>query len=179
MEAFVIEGGRPLKGTITPQGAKNEALEVICAALLTSQEVTIKNIPDILDVNNLIQLLKDIGVKVNRLSRNDYVFKADEINLDYLESDEFVKKCAALRGSVLMIGPLLGRFKKAIITKPGGDKIGRRRLDTHFLGFKHLGASFIHEPKRNVYTINATQLHGIRRGFYHWNSKYYYGSSAR
>ena len=160
MEAFVIEGGRPLKGTITPQGAKNEALEVICAALLTSQEVTIKNIPDILDGNNLIQLLKDIGVKVNRLSRNDYVFKADEINLDYLESDEFVKKCAALRGSVLMIGPLLGRFKKAIITKPGGDKIGRRRLDTHFLGFKHLGASFIHEPKRNVYTINATQLHG-------------------
>ena len=160
MDAFVIEGGRPLKGTITPQGAKNEALEVICAALLTSQEVTIKNIPDILDVNNLIQLLKDIGVKVNRLSRNDYVFKADEINLDYLESDEFVKKCAALRGSVLMIGPLLGRFKKAIITKPGGDKIGRRRLDTHFLGFKHLGASFIHEPKRNVYTINATQLHG-------------------
>ena len=128
MEAFLIEGGHPLKGVIHPQGAKNEALEVICAALLTTEEVVIKNIPDILDVNNLIQLLKDVGVTVNQLSRNTYSFKADNINLDYLESDEFVKKCAALRGSVLMIGPLLGRFHKAVITKPGGDKIGRRRL---------------------------------------------------
>lgn len=160
MSAFIIEGGHPLSGTITPQGAKNEALEVICATLLTPEEVVIRNIPDILDVNNLIQLLKDIGVKVRRLSDNDYSFKADEINLDYLESDEFVKKCAALRGSVLMIGPLLARFGKAVITKPGGDKIGRRRLDTHFLGFKYLGADFHHVNNRNVYEIAAKELKG-------------------
>lgn len=160
MSAFIIEGGHPLSGTITPQGAKNEALEVICATLLTPEEVVIRNIPDILDVNNLIQLLKDIGVKVRRLSDNDYSFKADEINLDYLESDEFVKKCAALRGSVLMIGPLLARFGKAVITKPGGDKIGRRRLDTHFLGFKYLGADFHHVDNRNVYEIAAKELKG-------------------
>ena len=145
MESFIIEGGHPLKGTITPQGAKNEALQVICASLLTEDEVRIQNIPDILDVNNLIQLLKDIGVTVTRKSRNDYIFKAGHLNLDYLASDEFVKKCASLRGSVLMIGPLLGRFGKATIAEPGGDKIGRRRLDTHFLGFKHLGAEFIKE----------------------------------
>lgn len=160
MEAFLIEGGHPLKGVIHPQGAKNEALEVICAALLTTEEVVIKNIPDILDVNNLIQLLKDVGVTVKQLSRNTYSFKADNINLDYLESDEFVQKCAALRGSVLMIGPLLGRFHKAVITKPGGDKIGRRRLDTHFLGFKQLGADFVHDPSRNVYSIKAKHLRG-------------------
>lgn len=160
MSAFIIEGGHPLSGTITPQGAKNEALEVICATLLTPEEVVIRNIPDILDVNNLIQLLKDIGVKVSRLSDNDYSFKADEINLDYLESDEFVKKCAALRGSVLMIGPLLARFGKAVITKPGGDKIGRRRLDTHFLGFKYLGANFQHVENRSVYEISAKELMG-------------------
>jgi len=160
MSAFIIEGGHPLSGTITPQGAKNEALEVICATLLTPEEVVIRNIPDILDVNNLIQLLKDIGVKVRRLSDNDYSFQADDINLDYLESDEFVKKCAALRGSVLMIGPLLARFGKAVITKPGGDKIGRRRLDTHFLGFKYLGADFHHVDNRNVYEIAAKELKG-------------------
>lgn len=160
MSAFVIEGGHPLSGTITPQGAKNEALEVICATLLTPEEVVIRNIPDILDVNNLIRLLKDIGVKVRRLSDNDYSFQADDINLDYLESDEFVKKCAALRGSVLMIGPLLARFGKAVITKPGGDKIGRRRLDTHFLGFKYLGADFHHVDNRNVYEIAANELKG-------------------
>lgn len=160
MSAFIIEGGHPLSGTITPQGAKNEALEVICATLLTPEEVVIRNIPDILDVNNLIRLLKDIGVKVRRLSDNDYSFQADDINLDYLESDEFVKKCAALRGSVLMIGPLLARFGKAVITKPGGDKIGRRRLDTHFLGFKHLGADFHHVDNRNVYEIAAKELKG-------------------
>lgn len=160
MESFIIEGGHPLKGTITPQGAKNEALQVICASLLTEDEVRIQNIPDILDVNNLIQLLKDIGVTVTRESRNDYVFKAGQLNLDYLASDEFVKKCASLRGSVLMIGPLLGRFGKATIAEPGGDKIGRRRLDTHFLGFKHLGAEFIKEEKRNVYNIKANELKG-------------------
>lgn len=160
MKSFVIEGGHALSGTITPQGAKNEALQVVCASLLTSEEVRISNIPDILDVNNLIKLLQDIGVKVTRNSRNDYTFKADELNLDYLQSEEFVKKCSSLRGSVLMIGPLLGRFGKASVAKPGGDKIGRRRLDTHFLGFKNLGAKFVHVPERNVYEIQTDKLKG-------------------
>ncbi len=160
MESFIIEGGHPLQGTITPQGAKNEALEVICATLLSEEPVRIKNIPDILDVNNLILLLKDIGVKVARNSRNDYTFVSDRLNLDYLESEEFVRKCASLRGSVLLIGPLLGRFGKAIIAKPGGDKIGRRRLDTHFLGFKHLGAKFVHDDGCNVFRIEARKLKG-------------------
>ena len=160
MQSFIIEGGHTLSGTITPQGAKNEALQVICATLLTSEAVTIHNIPDILDVNNLIQLLRDINVKVERLSRNDYTFQADEVNLSYLESDEFVRKCAALRGSVLMIGPLLARFGKAVVAEPGGDKIGRRRLDTHFLGFKKLGARFDFNEARNVYEIHASVLKG-------------------
>ena len=160
MESFIIEGGRPLKGTITPQGAKNEALQVISATLLTSDEVRIKNVPDILDVNNLIKLLKDMGVNVTRHADHDYSFQAADLNLDYLQSDEFVRKCASLRGSVLTIGPLLGRFGKAVIAEPGGDKIGRRRLDTHFLGFKHLGAKFVHEEERNVYDIEAKRLHG-------------------
>ena len=176
MSAFIIEGGHPLQGTITPQGAKNEALQVICATLLTCEPVTIENIPNIRDVNNLIQLLKDIGVKVEapsnlpRLgeatdaleaspsrgkSEGAFTFQAADLNMAYLESDEFVKKCAALRGSVLMIGPLLARMGKAVITKPGGDKIGRRRLDTHFLGFKALGAKFRHIEDRNVYEIKA------------------------
>ena len=172
MASFIIEGGYPLSGEITPQGAKNEALQVICATLLTNEEVTIHNIPDIRDVNNLIQLLKDIGVKVTpRITRHSGLskksgstrtcsFQADKLNLDYLESDEFVQKCAALRGSVLMIGPLLARMGKAVITKPGGDKIGRRRLDTHFLGFEKLGARFNHIEGRNVYEIAARQLKG-------------------
>ena len=160
MESFIIEGGHPLKGEITPQGAKNEALQVICATLLTSEEVRISNIPDILDVNNLIQLLSDIGVEVTRHGRNDYSFRARDLNLAYLGSAEFVKKSAALRGSVLMIGPLLGRFGKATIAEPGGDKIGRRRLDTHFLGFKHLGARFVYDEERNVYDIEGEQLRG-------------------
>ncbi len=160
MDSFIIEGGHRLTGSITPQGAKNEALEVICAAILTAEEVIIKNIPDILDVNNLIKLLCDIGVKVKKLEHGTYSFKADELNLDYLESDDFVKKCSSLRGSVLMIGPLLGRFGKAVVAKPGGDKIGRRRLDTHFLGFKYLGAEFVHIDNRNVYEIRANQLTG-------------------
>ena len=160
MAAFIIEGGHPLEGTITPQGAKNEALQVICASLLTPDKVTISNIPDILDINNLIRLLKDIGVEVERIHRNTYSFCARDLNLDYLESDDFVKKCASLRGSVLMIGPLLARFGKAVITRPGGDKIGRRRLDTHFLGFKMLGASFHHVAERNVYEIGADRLQG-------------------
>lgn len=160
MESFIIEGGHSLSGAITPQGAKNEALEVICASLLTPEEVRIKNIPDILDVKNLILLLTDIGVDVTRISRNEYSFKAENINLDYLESDEFIRKCASLRGSVLMIGPLLARFGKAVVTKPGGDKIGRRRLDTHFLGFKYLGAKFLHNDERNTFEINGKELKG-------------------
>ena len=160
MESFIIEGGHRLKGTITPQGAKNEALEVICAILLTSDPVRIKNIPEILDVRNLMRLLTDIGVKVTRNAENDYTFQADELNLDYLESQEFVDKCSSLRGSVLMIGPLLGRFGKATVAKPGGDKIGRRRLDTHFLGFKHLGARFVKDPERDVFRIESKKLKG-------------------
>ena len=160
MASFKIEGGHPLKGVIRPQGAKNEALEVISATLLTSEEVTISNIPDIRDVNNLIALLSDMGVKVEQRQTDSeertYSFCADTLNMDYLESDEFVKKCAALRGSVLMIGPLLARMGKAVITKPGGDKIGRRRLDTHFLGFEKLGATFHHIHDRDVYEITAT-----------------------
>ena len=160
MESFIIEGGHRLSGTITPQGAKNEALEVICATLLTEDEVVISNVPDILDVNNLILLLKDMGVKVSRRAKGEYAFRADELNLDYLQSDEFVRKCSSLRGSVLMIGPLLGRFGRAVVAKPGGDKIGRRRLDTHFLGFRQLGARFVHDEQRNVYAIEATRLKG-------------------
>ncbi len=160
MESFIIEGGHRLSGTIAPQGAKNEALEVICATLLTSEEIIIRNVPDILDVNNLIKLLQDIGVKVKKIAPNEFSFQADEVNLDYLESSDFVKKCSSLRGSVLMIGPLLGRFGKATIAKPGGDKIGRRRLDTHFLGFKNLGAHFGRVEDRDVYEIQADKLVG-------------------
>ena len=160
MESFIIEGGRRLKGTITPQGAKNEALEVISATLLTAEPVRIQNIPDILDVNNLIKLLAEMGVNITRHGRGDYTFQADALNLAYLDSTEFVRKCSSLRGSVLMIGPLLGRFHRATIAKPGGDKIGRRRLDTHFLGFKSLGAAFVKDPQRDTYQLQAEQLKG-------------------
>lgn len=160
MAAFKIEGGHQLRGTITPQGAKNEALQVICASLLTSEEVVIRNIPNIRDVNNLIQLLRDIGVRVTPMAKGEYAFQADQLNLDYLQSDEFANKCAQLRGSVLMIGPLLARMGRAVITKPGGDKIGRRRLDTHFLGFEKLGAKFNRLEGRNVYQIAADSLTG-------------------
>lgn len=160
MESFIIEGGHQLQGIITPQGAKNEALEVIAAVLLTSDPVRITNIPDILDVNNLIRLLQDMGVKVTRNGKGDFTFQADELNLDFLASDEYVRKCSALRGSVLMMGPLLGRFGKAVVAEPGGDKIGRRRLDTHFLGFKNLGATFNADDERHVYNIEAAKLHG-------------------
>ena len=153
MASFIIEGGHALSGTITPQGAKNEALEVICATRIT-------NVPNILDVNNLIRLLKDIGVKVTANAPGDYTFQADELNLNYLDSVEFVKKCSALRGSVLMFGPLLGRFGKATVAKPGGDKIGRRRLDTHFLGFKKLGAKLEHSEDCSVFQIRAQHLKG-------------------
>ncbi|MBQ8059696.1 MAG: UDP-N-acetylglucosamine 1-carboxyvinyltransferase [Prevotella sp.] len=160
MDSFIIEGGHALKGEIVPQGAKNEALEVICATLLTSEEVEIENIPDILDVNNLIQLLQDIGVKVTKKGKGVYTFKADDLDLDYLSSDEFVNKCAQLRGSVMMIGPLLGRFGYATVAKPGGDKIGRRRLDTHFLGFRKLGAVYNRINGRDVYQLKAACLKG-------------------
>ena len=158
MASFRIEGGHLLSGEIRPQGAKNEALQVICATLLTSDAVTIHNIPNIRDVNNLIQLLKDIGVKVTREDNRDtgtYTFQANALNMAFLESDEFVEKCAQLRGSVMMIGPLLARMGKAVIAKPGGDKIGRRRLDTHFLGFQKLGAKFRQLPDLDVYEIFA------------------------
>ena len=160
MQSFIIEGGYPLQGTITPQGAKNEALQVICACLLTEEEVRIQNIPDILDVNNLILLLRDIGVKITKNATGDYTFQADNLHLDYLNSDEFVRKCSSLRGSVLMFGPLLSRFHHAVVAKPGGDKIGRRRLDTHFLGFKRLGAHFDRVEGRDVFALTADKLKG-------------------
>jgi len=160
MNSFVIEGGHSMSGEIIPQGAKNEALEVICAVLLTSEPITINNIPDILDVNNLIQLLRDMGVKVSRLSSDSYSFQADDINLEYLSSDEFLRKCSSLRGSVMIIGPLVARFGKAMMSKPGGDKIGRRRLDTHFVGIQKLGATFHYDPVRQLYEISADKLKG-------------------
>ena len=155
MDKFIIEGGHALKGEITPQGAKNEALEVRCASLLTDEPVTISNVPDILDVNNLIKLLQEIGVKVASPEHGTFTFTANDLDLNYLSSDEFVRKCAQLRGSVLMIGPLLGRFGRATVAKPGGDKIGRRRLDTHFLGFHNLGATYDRVIGREVYELKA------------------------
>ncbi len=160
MQSFIIEGGRRLKGTIYPQGAKNEALQVICACLLTEEEVRLNNVPNILDVNNLIKLLTDMGVKVTRNGAGDFTFKADALDLNYLDSDEFVSTCSKLRGSVMMMGPLLARFHRAIVAEPGGDKIGRRRLDTHFLGFKKLGASLESIEGRNVYELKADRLFG-------------------
>ena len=160
MASFIIEGGHRLNGELIPQGAKNEALEVLCATLLTPEEVKIYNIPDILDVNNLIQLLRDLGVTVKRIGLNAYSFKADKINLDYLDSDEFLQKGAALRGSVMIIGPLIARFGYAVLPKPGGHKIGRRRLDTHFLGIQKLGATFTYCPKAQRYEIKADKLTG-------------------
>ena len=160
MKSFVIEGGHPLTGTIHPQGAKNEALQVICACLLTNEVLRIKNIPDILDVNNLILLLDDMGVNVTKHTDGDYSFQAANLHLDYLDSDEFVRKCSSLRGSVMMMGPLLARFHRAVVAKPGGDKIGRRRLDTHFLGFSKLGAKLERIDGRDVYELKAEKLEG-------------------
>lgn len=160
MASFVIEGGYKLHGEITPQGAKNEVLQVVCATLLTDEEVTISNIPNILDVNNLIQLLRDMGVKVSKKSVDTYSFQADDVNLSYLESEEFLTRCSRLRGSVMLVGPLVARFGRAMIAKPGGDKIGRRRLDTHFLGIQKLGASFNYDAAKGVFTITSNQLKG-------------------
>lgn len=160
MASFIIEGGRPLQGDIIPQGAKNEALQVLCAALLTDEPVRIKNLPDIADVNNQIGLLSDIGVKVRRNGPGDMTFQADEVNLDFLQSDEFLQRCSRLRGSVMLIGPLVARFGRALVSKPGGDKIGRRRLDTHFLGIQKLGAEFTFDSARGIFDIRAGQLRG-------------------
>ncbi len=155
MSTFIVEGGHRLSGEIVPQGAKNEALEVICATLLTSQKVTISNIPDILDVRNLISLLADLGVKVSRLNADTYEFQADDIDIDYIHTDTFVRKAQSLRGSVMIIGPMTARYGKAILPKPGGDKIGRRRLDTHFLGLARLGADFGYRPDKHIYDISS------------------------
>ena len=160
MASFVIEGGHKLSGEILPQGAKNEVLQVVCATLLTSEEVTITNIPNILDVNNLIQLLRDMGVKVSMKGIGEYSFKADEVNLNYLESKDFLARCSRLRGSVMLVGPLVARFGKAMISKPGGDKIGRRRLDTHFLGIQKLGADFEYDEENGLFSITADKLKG-------------------
>ena len=160
MASFVIEGGHRLSGEIHPQGAKNEVLQIICATLLTAEEVTVDNIPDILDVNNLIQLMREMGVTVSKKGIDSYSFKAENVDLAYLESDEFLKKCSSLRGSVMLIGPMVARFGKALISKPGGDKIGRRRLDTHFLGIQNLGADFRYDEGRGIYEITADRLQG-------------------
>lgn len=160
MASFVIEGGHRLSGDIYPQGAKNEVLQIICATLLTAEEVTVHNIPDILDVNNLIQLMRDMGVSVSKKGIDTYSFQAADIDFAYLESDAFLKKCSSLRGSVMLVGPMVARFGKAMISKPGGDKIGRRRLDTHFIGIQNLGAHFFYNEERGIYEISAKQLHG-------------------
>jgi len=160
MATFKIEGGHKLSGDITPQGAKNEALQVICAVLLTAEEVTISNIPDIRDVNKLIFILGELGVKTTRVSCDTYTFQADALDLDYLESEKFKKDGSSLRGSIMIVGPLLARFGKGYIPRPGGDKIGRRRLDTHFEGFIKLGAAFRYNENENFYGVEADTLVG-------------------
>lgn len=160
MGSFEIKGGTRLKGTLVPQGAKNEALQVLCTPLLTAEKVTISNIPDIVDVNKLIALLGDLGVKVERLSADTYSFQADDVNLDYLTTEDFKVKGAGLRGSIMIVGPLLARFGKGYIPQPGGDKIGRRRLDTHFIGFQKLGATFTYVPEQQFYKVEGKPLKG-------------------
>jgi UDP-N-acetylglucosamine 1-carboxyvinyltransferase len=160
MSTFVIEGGHKLSGSITPQGAKNEALQVICSVILTPEKVTISNVPDIIDVNKLIFILGELGVKINRLNEDTYEFQADDIDLEYLESDKFKKDGSSLRGSIMIVGPLLARFGKGYIPRPGGDKIGRRRLDTHFEGFINLGAKFRYNTDEKFYGVEAAYLTG-------------------
>lgn len=160
MSSFIIEGGHTLKGSITPQGAKNEALQVICATLLTKKEVVINNIPDILDVNKLIELLGDMGVEVKKISTDSYSFRAETIDLEYTATDEFRQKSAALRGSIMIVGPLLARFGDVVVPKPGGDKIGRRRLDTHFNSIMKLGAELIIDENKQIFKLSAKQLKG-------------------
>jgi UDP-N-acetylglucosamine 1-carboxyvinyltransferase len=160
MLSFKIQGGHRLKGEIIPQGAKNEALQILCAVLLTAEPVTIHNVPDIRDVNKLIELLASMGVKVEKVKQSSYRFQANDIDLDYLETQAYKEKAAALRGSIMVLGPLLARFGKSKIPKPGGDKIGRRRLDTHFLGFEKLGAKFTYDSHDSFYHIDASNLKG-------------------
>lgn len=160
MGTFKIEGGHQLKGEITPQGAKNEALQILCAVLLTGEKVTIHNIPDIVDVNKLIVLLGNLGVKIKKNGKGSYTFQADEVNLSYLESSQFKDEGKGLRGSIMIVGPLLARFGKGYIPKPGGDKIGRRRLDTHFEGFINLGATFRYNKEEYFYGVEAKRLKG-------------------
>ena len=160
MSSFIIEGGRKLSGEIEPQGAKNEALQILCAVLLSPEKITINNLPDIVDINILIDLLSDLGVKIQKLSPISYTFQSDEINLDYLTSDEFKTKGTRIRGSIMIVGPLLARFGKGYIPKPGGDKIGRRRLDTHFIGFEKLGAIFTYDSKESFYRVTTDGLKG-------------------
>jgi UDP-N-acetylglucosamine 1-carboxyvinyltransferase len=162
MSSFEVTGGKKLKGEITPQGAKNEALQIISAVLLTDEKVTVKNIPDILDVNNLIELLQDMNVKVERPDRHTCIFQADDVNLDYLRTSQFKSKSAKLRGSVMLAGPMLARFKKAFIPKPGGDKIGRRRLDTHIINFQKLGADFIYFEEDGFFNLTTKGLKGTQ-----------------
>ena len=160
MSVFEIIGGTKLKGEIIPQGAKNEALQILCAVLLTPEKVVIQNVPDIVDVNKLIDLLRDLGVKVEKTGHEEYTFQADDVNVDYLNSEEFKKKGGSLRGSIMIVGPLLSRFGKGYIPRPGGDKIGRRRLDTHFIGFQNLGAKFIYDEGNDFYKVEASNLKG-------------------
>jgi UDP-N-acetylglucosamine 1-carboxyvinyltransferase len=160
MATFEVTGGTRLKGEIIPQGAKNEALQILCAVLLTPEKVIIGNVPDIVDVNKLIDLLKALGVKIEKTGFEEYSFQADEVNVDYLNSPEFKKKGAALRGSIMIVGPLLSRFGKGYIPRPGGDKIGRRRLDTHFIGFQNLGAKFEYDENDSFYRVEASNLKG-------------------
>jgi UDP-N-acetylglucosamine 1-carboxyvinyltransferase len=160
MSVFEIIGGKKLKGEIIPQGAKNEALQILCAVLLTPEKVVISNIPDIVDVNKLIDLLRDLGVKIEKSGHEEYTFQADHVDVDYLNSAEFKKKGGSLRGSIMIVGPLLSRFGKGYIPKPGGDKIGRRRLDTHFIGFQNLGAKFIYDEENDFYKVEANNLKG-------------------
>ena len=160
MASFVIEGGTKLNGELIPQGAKNEALQILCAVLLTPEKVTLKKVPNIRDVNKLIELLAAMGVEVKFLGDESYEFCAKDVNIDYLETEEFRKKASSLRGSIMILGPLLARFGKGKISKPGGDKIGRRRLDTHFIGFQKLGARFLYEAQTGMYHIDASDLKG-------------------
>ena len=161
MASFKIEGGHKLNGSITPQGAKNEVLQILCAVLLTPERVVVNNVPDIIDVNKLIFILGELGVKVEKLSSNSYAFTADQVNLKYLESANFKKDGSSLRGSIMIVGPLLARFGKGYIPRPGGDKIGRRRLDTHFEGFIRLGAKFRYNKEDSFYGVEAEELHGV------------------
>jgi UDP-N-acetylglucosamine 1-carboxyvinyltransferase len=160
MAIFEVTGGRRMKGDIIPQGAKNEALQVVCAVLLTDEKVVISNLPEIVDVMKLIDLLKELGVKVERTAHEEYTFQADAVNVDYIDSPEFKKKGASLRGSIMIVGPLLARFGKALMPKPGGDKIGRRRVDTHFIGFENLGAKFNYDEENEIFSVDGKNLRG-------------------